>query len=73
MVSSGACASALIALADVAPQLLSGGYPGAHVPELVLWTAADAGRVSFGWEGVRGAYTWTSLMRMFALGVRGEM
>ncbi|HEX4353930.1 MAG TPA: hypothetical protein VHZ95_13470 [Polyangiales bacterium] len=43
MVSSGACASALIALADIAPQLLSGSYPGSHAPELVLWTAADAG------------------------------
>jgi 3-oxoacyl-[acyl-carrier-protein] synthase II len=43
MVSSGACASALIALADIAPQLLHASYPGSHAPELVLWTAADAG------------------------------
>jgi 3-oxoacyl-(acyl-carrier-protein) synthase len=43
MVSSGACASALIALADIAPQLLNGSYPGSHAPQLVLWTAADAG------------------------------
>jgi 3-oxoacyl-(acyl-carrier-protein) synthase len=43
MVSSGACASALIALADIAPQLLHASYPGSHAPQLVLWTAADAG------------------------------
>lgn len=43
MVESGACASALIALADVAPHLINASYPGSHAPELVLWTAADAG------------------------------
>ena len=43
MVSSGACASALLALSDVAPQMLNAAYPGAHAPALVLWTAADAG------------------------------
>jgi 3-oxoacyl-[acyl-carrier-protein] synthase II len=43
MVVSGACASALIALADVAPQLINAAYPGSHAPQLVLWTAADAG------------------------------
>jgi 3-oxoacyl-[acyl-carrier-protein] synthase II len=43
MVLSGACASALLALADVAPQMLNSAYPGSHAPHLVLWTAADAG------------------------------
>ncbi|MDH5673573.1 MAG: hypothetical protein OEZ06_15570 [Myxococcales bacterium] len=43
MVVSGACASALLALADLSPQLLQGDYPGTHAPKLVLWTAADAG------------------------------
>jgi 3-oxoacyl-(acyl-carrier-protein) synthase len=43
MVVSGACASALLALADVAPQVLNAAYPGSHAPQLVLWTAADAG------------------------------
>lgn len=37
----GACASSLIALADIAPQLLF-DYPGFHRPQLVLLTAADA-------------------------------
>ncbi|KAG9539165.1 hypothetical protein KCV01_g26384, partial [Aureobasidium melanogenum] len=37
----GACASSLIALADVAPQLLF-DYPGYQKPEMVLLTAADA-------------------------------
>jgi hypothetical protein len=43
LVLSGACTSALLALVDIAPQLLWAKYPGAHAPELVLWTAADAG------------------------------
>lgn len=43
MVVSGACASALLALADIAPSLLmASSYAGTHAPELVLWTAADA-------------------------------
>lgn len=41
LVSSAACASALLSLCEVAPQLV-GSYPGAHNPELVLLTAADA-------------------------------
>ena len=43
MVLSGACSSALLALVDIAPQLVFSGYPGSHAPKLVLWTAADAG------------------------------
>lgn len=41
MTAVGACASSLIALADVAPQLLF-DYPGYQKPEMVLLTAADA-------------------------------
>ena len=37
----GACASSLIALADIAPQLLF-DYPGFQKPKMVLLTAADA-------------------------------
>ncbi|QWT21389.1 hypothetical protein KPL74_05145 [Bacillus sp. NP157] len=37
----GACASSLIALADIAPQLLF-DYPGFQRPKMVLLTAADA-------------------------------
>jgi 3-oxoacyl-[acyl-carrier-protein] synthase II len=40
LVVSGACASALLALADIAPQLLADPEDGG--PRLVLWTAADA-------------------------------
>jgi hypothetical protein len=42
MNSVGACASSLISLCDVAPQMLF-DYPGFHRPKIVLWTAADAG------------------------------
>jgi hypothetical protein len=42
LVQSGACASALLALAQIAPQLVAQAYPGAQTPALVLWTAADA-------------------------------
>jgi len=38
----GACASASIAFAEAAPQLLF-DHPGFVRPELLLWTAADAG------------------------------
>jgi 3-oxoacyl-(acyl-carrier-protein) synthase len=41
MTAVGACASSLIALADIAPQLLF-DYPGFQKPQLVLLTAADA-------------------------------
>lgn len=41
LVQSGACASALLALSDVAPQLLVGGGL-TQAPKIVLWTAADA-------------------------------
>ena len=41
MTAVGACASSLIALADIAPQLLF-DYPGFHKPQMVLLTAADA-------------------------------
>lgn len=37
----GACAASLIALAEVAPQLVV-DYPGFRRPQLALWTAADA-------------------------------
>lgn len=40
MVVSGACASALLALADIAPHLLTGGV--GQGAKLVLWTGADA-------------------------------
>lgn len=42
MVTSAACASALVGLSDVATQMVS-DYPGVVAPECVLWTAADAG------------------------------
>ena len=42
MVSSAACASALVGLADVATQMVS-NYPGVVPPDCVVWTAADAG------------------------------
>lgn len=41
MTAVGACASSLIALADIAPQLLF-DYPGFQKPRMVLLTAADA-------------------------------
>jgi hypothetical protein len=41
LVSSAACASALVNLCDLAPQLV-GSYPGSFGPKLVLLTAADA-------------------------------
>jgi 3-oxoacyl-[acyl-carrier-protein] synthase II len=41
MVSSAACASALVAFSDIASQMLL-RYPGHIPPALVLWTAADA-------------------------------
>jgi 3-oxoacyl-[acyl-carrier-protein] synthase II len=40
MNSVGACASSLISLADVAPQMLL-DHPGLRRPRLILWTAAD--------------------------------
>ncbi|UPG83970.1 hypothetical protein L2Y94_11425 [Luteibacter aegosomatis] len=41
MTAVGACASSLVALADVAPQMLF-DYPGFQKPKMVLLTAADA-------------------------------
>jgi hypothetical protein len=41
LTSMGACASATIALCEIAPQMVL-DYPGHAPPELVLWTAADA-------------------------------
>lgn len=41
MNSVGACASSLISLADVAPQMLL-DFPGLRRPRMVLWCAADA-------------------------------
>ncbi len=38
----GACAASLIALCEIAPQMLF-DYPGYRRPNMVLWTAADAG------------------------------
>lgn len=40
MNSVGACASSLISLADVAPQMLL-HHPGLRRPRMILWTAAD--------------------------------
>lgn len=40
MNSVGACASALISLCDLAPQMLF-DHPGFHRPKVALWTAAD--------------------------------
>ena len=40
MNSAGACASSLIALADLAPQMLL-DLPGFRRPRLVIWTSAD--------------------------------
>jgi 3-oxoacyl-(acyl-carrier-protein) synthase len=42
LVVSAACASALSALGTAAPHLLL-SYPGHPAPDLLLWTAADAG------------------------------
>lgn len=58
LVVSAACASALLSLCEIAPQLL-GSYPGAHTPKVAIWAAADAalkpdGRVLEGF-GVSGA------------------
>src|SRR5690606_29917697 len=41
LVVSGACASALLSLCEIAERVV-GQCPGAHSPELVLLTAADA-------------------------------
>jgi 3-oxoacyl-(acyl-carrier-protein) synthase len=41
MTAVGACASSLVALADIAPQMLF-DYPGFQKPQMVLLTAADA-------------------------------
>ena len=41
LVANAACASALVCLCDLAPQLVC-SYPGMLAPKLVLWTAADA-------------------------------
>ncbi|MET0325013.1 MAG: hypothetical protein ABW219_07320, partial [Ilumatobacteraceae bacterium] len=40
--SVGACASSLISLCELAPQMLI-DLPGFHRPQIALWTAADAG------------------------------
>ena len=41
LTSMGACASATIALCEIAPQMVL-NYPGHTAPEVVLWTGADA-------------------------------
>ncbi|MDX2022896.1 MAG: hypothetical protein SF187_21865 [Deltaproteobacteria bacterium] len=41
LTSMGACASATIALCEIAPQMVL-DYPGHTRPEMVLWTGADA-------------------------------
>ncbi|MGD9751779.1 MAG: hypothetical protein AB7W59_12355 [Acidimicrobiia bacterium] len=48
----GACASSLVALADVAPQMLL-GYPGFRGPRMVLWMAADTPTLP-AWEVLDG-------------------
>ncbi len=42
MVTTAACASALVSLSDAATQMVA-RYPGLVSPELIVWTAADAG------------------------------
>lgn len=42
MVVSAACASALVAFADIAPHMVLGEYPGHPTPAISLLTAADA-------------------------------
>lgn len=42
LVVSAACASALVALAGVAPHMVLGSYPGHPAPAVTLLTAADA-------------------------------
>jgi 3-oxoacyl-[acyl-carrier-protein] synthase II len=48
----GACASSLISLADVAPQMLL-DFPGHRRPRVVLWTAADTPTLP-SWEVLEG-------------------
>lgn len=48
----GACASSLISLADVAPQLLL-DFPGVRRPRMVLWTAADTATLP-SWQVLEG-------------------
>lgn len=48
----GACASSLISLADVAPQMLL-EHPGLRRPRLILWTSADAATLP-AWEVLEG-------------------
>jgi 3-oxoacyl-[acyl-carrier-protein] synthase II len=48
----GACASSLIALTDIAPQLMF-HHPGFHGPKIVMWTAADTATLP-GWEVLDG-------------------
>ena len=52
MNSVGACASSLISLADVAPQMLI-RHPGLRPPRLLLWTAADTPTLP-AWEVLEG-------------------
>lgn len=52
MNSVGACASSLISLADVAPQMLT-DYPGSRPPRLIIWTAADSSTLP-SWEVLEG-------------------
>jgi 3-oxoacyl-(acyl-carrier-protein) synthase len=52
MNSVGACASSLISLADVAPQMLI-RHPGLRPPRLILWTAADSPTLP-AWEVLEG-------------------
>jgi 3-oxoacyl-[acyl-carrier-protein] synthase II len=52
MNSVGACASSLISLADVAPQMLL-RHAGFRPPRLILWTAADSPTLP-AWEVLEG-------------------
>lgn len=52
MISVGACASSLISLADVAPQMLL-DHPGVRRPRLALWTAADTATLP-AWQVLEG-------------------
>ncbi len=52
MNSVGACASSLISLADIAPQLMF-DHPGVRRPSMIIWMAADGSTLP-NWEVLEG-------------------
>lgn len=52
MNSVGACASSLISLADIAPQMMF-RHPGVRTPSIIVWTSADGATVP-GYEVLEG-------------------